>query len=178
MDLSHSYFKIELSPKKSDNNNVVAAENMFLVNNLAHSLFKQISIRLNGTLISPQMDTYHIKAYLEILLNYNRDDRETILKLQGWFNSINLPDTLTANQLDVTHDDFKGLSLENQTVVRNLRVETIKYIGVTRTLIMVPNIEVLHLSKLLIPSVQMESRCTSTHLICGAHDTREPMHSC
>ena len=38
---------------------------MGLANNLAHTLFKQINVRLNGTLISPQTDTYHLKAYIE-----------------------------------------------------------------------------------------------------------------
>lgn len=47
---------------------------MFLVNNIIHSLFKQISVGLNRTLSSPQTDTYHYKAYLETLVNYTRDD--------------------------------------------------------------------------------------------------------
>ena len=66
VDLSCSYFEIELRLQKAAGaGNVVAAENTFLVNNIAHSLFKQISVRLNNTLISPQTDTYHYKAYLE-----------------------------------------------------------------------------------------------------------------
>ena len=44
VDLLRSYFKIKKRLKKIDANNVVAAENTFLVNNLAHSLFKQISV--------------------------------------------------------------------------------------------------------------------------------------
>ena len=44
VDLSRSYFEIELSLKKAVGGNVVAAENTFLVNNIAHSLFKQISV--------------------------------------------------------------------------------------------------------------------------------------
>ena len=39
VDLSRSYFEIELSLKKAAGGNVVAAENAFLVNNIAHSLF-------------------------------------------------------------------------------------------------------------------------------------------
>jgi len=62
IDLSRSYFQLDWTLKKSDGNNAVAAENTFLVNNIAHSLFKQINVRLNGTLISPQTDTYHYKA--------------------------------------------------------------------------------------------------------------------
>ena len=158
VDLSRSYFEIELSLKKAGGGNVVADENTFLVNNIGHSLFKQISVRLNNTLISPQTDTYHYKAYLETLLNFNRDDGETILKPQGWVNYVNWPNARTANQLNVAgpHADFEALAPKDQTFVRDLRGEITKYAaGVTRTLIMVPHIEVFHLSKLLIPQVQI-----------------------
>ena len=83
VDLSCSYFELEWNLKKSDGNNTAAADESYLVNNIPHSIFKQISVRLNGTLISPQTDTYHYKAYIETLLNYNRDDGETVLKPQG-----------------------------------------------------------------------------------------------
>ena len=51
---------------------MAAANNLFSLNNLAHSFFKQISVRVNGTLISPQTDTYHYKAYLETLIQRHR----------------------------------------------------------------------------------------------------------
>ena len=91
------------------------------MNNLAHSLFKQINARLNGTLISPQTDTYHYKAYIETVLNNDRDDGETILQPDGWFNGVNIPDTLTANQLNTDHDDFQALSLDTQQIIRDMR---------------------------------------------------------
>jgi len=72
VDLGRSYFIMELRLKKSDNGNLVANEKLWPVNNLAHSIIKQIDLQLNGTLISPQSDTYHYKAYLEELLNYDR----------------------------------------------------------------------------------------------------------
>ena len=127
----------------------------FLVNNIAHSIFKQISVLLNGTLISPQTDTYHYKAYIETLLNYNRDDGETILKPQGWFNAIDIPDTLTANQMDPTNNDYKALSDEYKHVVNTFKAELGKYNSKTRVFCMVPHIEVFHLSKLLVPNVQI-----------------------
>ena len=109
VDLSRSYIELEWTLKKiaaGQAVNTLRADHTYLVNNIAHSLFKQINVRLNGTLISPQTDTYHYKAYFETLLNYNRDDGETILKPQGWFNAIDVPDALTTNQLDQTHNDF------------------------------------------------------------------------
>jgi len=112
IDLSRSYFELEWKVQKAAGGDAVSAENTFLVNNIAHSLFKQISVRLNGTLISPQRDTYHYKAYIETLLNFDRDDGDTILRPQGWFNHVNVPDTLTATQLNLAHNDFKALPPE------------------------------------------------------------------
>ena len=156
IDLSRSYFQIDWTLKKTDAANAVAAENTFLINNIAHSLFKQISVRLNGTLISPQTDTYHYKAYLETLMNFDRDDGDTILKPQGWFNTVNVPDALTANQLNLAHNDFAALTPDNQALVRDLRANnTTVAAGVTRTLCFVPHIEVFHTNKLLIPNVQL-----------------------
>jgi len=82
IDLNESFFEVEWGVKKSDGN-LLAADIMGLANNIANTLFKQINVRLNGTLISPQTDTYHYKAYLEALLNYDRDDGETILAPNG-----------------------------------------------------------------------------------------------
>ena len=43
-----------------------------------------------------QTDTYHYKAYLETLLNNNREDGETVLNPQGWFNQLDFPVQWTA----------------------------------------------------------------------------------
>ena len=162
VDLSRSYFELELTLKKNDANNVAAADNLFPVNNLAHSLFKQISVRLNGTLISPQTDTYHSKAYPETLLNYDRVDGETVLKPQGWYNGIDLPATLMANNVDTVanagagHNDFQRLSTNQQANVKLMKEEQANYTeGKTHVLRFRPHIEVFHLNKLLVPSVQI-----------------------
>ena len=55
IDLNRSYFQMKLRLKYTDGSNVVAAGN-HIVNNMAHSVIKYLSVRLNGTLISPQTD--------------------------------------------------------------------------------------------------------------------------
>ena len=64
IDLSQSECELELTLKKADGTNLETTANttIFPVNNFAHSLFKQISVRLNNTLISPQTDTYSYKT--------------------------------------------------------------------------------------------------------------------
>ena len=159
VDLSRSYIELEWALKKvaaGQAVNTVRTDHTYLINNIAHSLFKQINVRLNGTLISPQTDTYHYKAYFETLLNYNRDDGETILKPQGWFNAIDVPDALTANQLDQTHAEFRALTTNYQDYVKSIQLENAKHAGgKARVLCLVPHIEVFYLSKLLIPEVQI-----------------------
>ena len=155
IDLSRSYFEIEWKLQKAAGGDAVNTDKSFLINNIAHSIFKQISVRLNGTLISPQTDTYHYKAYIETLLNYNRDDGDTILKPQGWFNAIDLPDTLTNDQMNPAHNDYKALSDKYKYVVDTLKAELGKYDSKSRVFCMVPHIEVFHLNKLLVPNVKI-----------------------
>ena len=78
------------------------------------------------------------------------------LEPQGWFNAMDIPDALTANQLDQTHDDHKAMSEEYQHYVKSIQLENAKHAGgKARVLCFVPHIEVFHLSKLLVPQVQI-----------------------
>ena len=90
----------------NDNVNCMTAP----VNNLAHTLFKQINFRANGTLLTEQVDMYHLKAYLQTLLNYDRDDGETILQPTDWRNEIDSPVTYTATTVKTDEADFAALT--------------------------------------------------------------------
>jgi len=158
IDLNESFFEVELTVKKSDNTNVLTADVLGLANNLAHTLFKQINVRLNGTLISPQTDTYHLKAYIETLLNHDRDDGETILTPNGWYNCLGVPDDgdadeLTANKLDTTHANYADLPQDLKNLVQG-RLQFLD--GDAVTLRFKPYLEVFYLSKLLVPGVQIQ----------------------
>ena len=106
VDLNSSYFVIDLLLSTSRANGIVVDANsasdanntkfMYAVNNLAHTIFKQINVRFNGTLMTEQTDTYAYAAYLQTLLNYSQDDGETLLAPQGWVNFLNVAPTLTS----------------------------------------------------------------------------------
>ena len=81
VDLSRCYFSVKLTLRKSDGGNIVNDTNLWPVPNLAHSVIKQVTVNLNGILISHQTDTYPYKAYLETLLNYDKQEADAILKL-------------------------------------------------------------------------------------------------
>ena len=59
--------------------NLGAAANTAPVNLLLHSLFSQVDIQLNGTLITSSTNTYPYRAILETLLSNGEDAKKTQL---------------------------------------------------------------------------------------------------
>lgn len=159
VDLRRSYFELELNLKKAGGGNSVVAEGTFPANNLAHTMFKQIMVKLNNVLIPASTDTYHYKAMIETLLNHDRDDGETILKPQGWYNGIDCPAIITAENIDsaTPHAHYTALSATQKETVQAMKDVTADYAGGhTAILRFRPTLEVFNLSKLLVPGVQID----------------------
>ena len=163
VDLGRSYFTMELRLKKSTNDNLVADEKLWSVNNLVHSIIKQIDLQLNGTLISPQSDTYHYKAYLENLLNYDREDGKTVLRPAGWFTQVEFPPQWTATNTDTQanagagHAHWVALRANHKGALAASVAETTQYAGgVTHSLVFAPHLEVFHTGKVLVPGVEIK----------------------
>lgn len=93
-DLSSIYILIkghyvQSDGSKFDNTDTTKAENSSdkqptMVNNSLHSLFKQVSISLNGTPISQSDNNYNYRAYIENLLNYGTNAATTHLECALW----------------------------------------------------------------------------------------------
>ena len=161
VDLNRSYFVIDLRLSTSGGNGIVADANAasdanntkftYAVNNLAHTIFKQINVRFNGTLMTEQTDTYAYSAYLQTLLNYNQDDGETLLARQGWVNFLNVWPTLTSGA-----DDICTLVGSRHNETHLLKTLTVPFYGnnVVR-LIMRPYLPVFHTGKIMVPGVEM-----------------------
>ena len=165
VDLNRSYFTMDLRLKKNDGGNIAAANKLWVTNNLAHTIIKQIDLRLNGTLISPQSDTYHYKAFLETLMNYVREEGETVLRPQGWFNALDFPPQWTANNTDTTsnagagHLDYQGLSANHKAALALSKAETAQYIGGARhSLVFQPHLEAFHTGGILVPGVEIKMK--------------------
>ena len=133
IDLSLSYFKIKLGLRKANIDNLAAAEKLWPVNNLAHTLFRQINVRINGVLLNDNLNHYHYKAYLETLLNYNRADGETALVPQGWFNQIDVKEEYKDNNTNLEaqdgagHNDWQPLSQNGKDALATQKAELHHY---------------------------------------------------
>ena len=106
---------------------------------------------------SPQTDTYAYKSYFETVLHSDREDGKDLLKAQGWFNGLDPPAALTANQMDTAtpHNDRKALPQYQKDFIANGRAEIAKLGGKTRIYKFKPHNEIFNMSKLLVPGVPL-----------------------
>ena len=163
VDLNRSYFTMDLRLKRSNAANLAGDQKLWVTNKLAHTIIKQIDLRLNGTLISPQSDTYHYKAYLETLMNYNREEGKTVLKPRGWFNALDFPPEWTNNNTDTTsnngagHADYQALSANHKSALAQSKTETAYHYGGARhSLVFQPHLEAFHTGGILVPGVEIK----------------------
>ena len=70
IDFANSFIYVKAKILRSNGTNLEDNETVGPVNNFMHSLFSQIDISLNGTLITSSTGTYPYRAYIENLLSY------------------------------------------------------------------------------------------------------------
>ena len=157
LDLNRSYFEMELRLKDTGGN-MDKDDKLFPVTNLAHTIVKQLSVHVNSVLLEPQTDHYHYKAFFQTLLNNNRQDGESILAPQGWYNDFDLPATVTANNLDSStpHNDYKNLTDPQKRTVKAMQKALWPFTGGKfHTLFFTPMSPLFHTGKLLIPQQEV-----------------------
>lgn len=68
----------------SDPPAVAATEKVGPINNILHSLFSQVDVRINNSLVSSTDNLYPYRAYLENLLSYGNEAKAEQLWYDGW----------------------------------------------------------------------------------------------
>ena len=79
IDFGNSMLYVQAKITKTDSTNLDIGANTGPVNMFLHSLFSQVDIQLNGTLITSSTNTYPYRAILETLLSYGEDAKKTQL---------------------------------------------------------------------------------------------------
>ena len=92
-DPEAEYQGLKANLTNSDANNT---RNTYCVNNFGHSIFRGMTLSMNGVLMTEQSNTYHYRAYLETLLNYSREEGASKLAPQGWVNQLNVIEEMGA----------------------------------------------------------------------------------
>jgi hypothetical protein len=78
--------------------------NLGFVNNMLHSLFKQVQVKISNTEVENTNSLYSYRAYIENLLCYDSEAKDTFLRNEGWvsdeadkFENVNLTGTTLTN---------------------------------------------------------------------------------
>ena len=79
IDFANSYLHVKVKIQRADGTNLVAADTVGPINNFLHSLFSQVDVSFNGTIITNSTNTYPYRAYLENLLSYGPDTKASQL---------------------------------------------------------------------------------------------------
>ena len=86
------------------------------VNNWLHSLFSQVDVYLNDTLVTPSSNTYPFRAYVDTVLSYGAEAKNTQLTSQLWYKD-------TAGHMDATTVDGSNTGLiERQRHIAESRI--------------------------------------------------------
>lgn len=94
-------------------NRLNANQNVAPTNNFLHTMFSQVDVFLNQRNVSPPSTRYSYRGYIEKLLNYGREAKNTHLQSDLWHKD-------TAGQMD---------TVTNENNVQNYGYQTRKNIG-------------------------------------------------
>jgi hypothetical protein len=127
IDFANSYLAVKVKVKTAANGDLVAASTVGPVNNFLHSLFSQVDVTLNGTLITSSTNTYPYRAYIEDVLSYGSAAKKSQLTAALFYkdeaDKMDKPNPLAADAADknsglVKRTEFISLSKEVDMIGR------------------------------------------------------------
>ena len=85
IDLANTYLLVRAKVIRGACTDIADDTPVAPVNNWLHSLFSQVDVHLNDTLVTPSSNTYPFRAYVETLLSYGAEAKKTQLTSQLWY---------------------------------------------------------------------------------------------
>jgi hypothetical protein len=145
LDLSKSYIYVRAKITLNNGNNLAAGEEVGPINLSLHSMFSSIEVQLGGKVITDTNGLYPFRAYLETLLNSNRDLQETQLETALWYKDV-------ANH-------FQAFDCGNNGVNTGL-VARARYFRQSAEVEMMgrPHCDIFHQDRPILPNVSLDLR--------------------
>ncbi|KAK3915987.1 hypothetical protein KUF71_006055 [Frankliniella fusca] len=100
IDPAHTLVFVQGKIAKADGSDLSATDSPDVapVNYLLHTMWKQVDVELNGTLVSQASTNYHYRSYMEACLGYDFPAKKSHLTSLMWYkDDANAMDSLTAN---------------------------------------------------------------------------------
>ena len=146
LDLSETYLQVTLKITKPTGETLESGANepdygVGPVNNWLHSLFSQIDVSLNERLVTSSTNTYAYRAYLETLLSYGSDAKESHLTAGMWYKD-------TSGHMNDTAGNNAGFSARRKFTKTS---QTVRLIGR-------PHLDLCFQDRLLLNGVNLKMR--------------------
>ena len=107
LDLANTYLRIRAKVVRGVGTDLAADTPVAPVNNWLHSLFSQVDVYLNDTLVTPSSNTYPFRACVDTVLSYGDEAKNTQLTSQLWYKD-------TAGHMDATNVDGGNTGLDER----------------------------------------------------------------
>ena len=104
IDLANTYLLVRAKVIRGAGTDIADDTPVAPVNNWLHSLFSQVDVHLNDTLVTPSSNTYPFRAYVETLLSYGAEAKKTQLTSQLWYKD-------TAGHMEATQENAGNAGL-------------------------------------------------------------------
>ena len=117
LDLSNTYLHVCAKITKADGTILNADTDVAPVNNWLHSLFSQVDISLDDTLVTPIENTYPLRAYIETTLNFGGEAKKSHLTSALYYRD-------SSDHMDDTQgDDNLGLKARRTLSARSRELD-------------------------------------------------------
>ena len=73
IDLANTFLYVRAAVVNEDSSNLADDANIAPITNFLHSLWSQVDLSLNNTLITQSNNTYAYRAYIETLLSFGKE---------------------------------------------------------------------------------------------------------
>ena len=85
MDMSQIWLSLGMQLVKGTGASLDKVDfNVGVVNNIGHSVIRRMAVKLNNTSTGEPTDLYHQKAYFQNLFNFDTDQKNSYLAIEGW----------------------------------------------------------------------------------------------
>ena len=84
IDLANTFLYVRAAGLNEDGSNLAADTNIAPITNFFHTLWSQVDLSLNNTLITQSNNTYAYRAYIETLLSFGKEAKQSQLLGNKW----------------------------------------------------------------------------------------------
>lgn len=113
LDFNNTFLHLTAKVTKANGTALDAGADIAPINLWLHSLFSQVDVSLNGTVVSPSENTYPYRAYLETELSYNAEAKN------GFLSAALYAKDTPGHLDDAQGDDNLGLKARREATARS-----------------------------------------------------------